>query len=293
MRQVRHDTGIDLPQMKAFSEGERSLIDAYLGGMRVEPDALRLSILGGILRRAYRSGDQLGLDAAVIAKSIRLAAEVQVAIQVLSAPGKERREFRLGDGPSAIAGPIPAEFNHAGNWMGAWKLSIVGRQQYLVDRLIPLADHLYAGPELNIPEVTSQAVQLFRATVTDADPTRHPAFGWTRDYVASCTEKSAHGRAVRAFSGLELSLIEHLTRRDGGAFERTLVEYLKRHEKHWSATDQRRKDPEGFLAEGAIWLAALAWDRGLRFHIESDYLPWSWVTGELFRTPFAAEGAQG
>jgi len=33
--------------------------------------------------------------------------------------------------------------------------------------------------------------------------------------------------------------------------------------------------------------AALAWDRGLRFRVESDYLPWSWVTGELFQGPAA------
>ncbi|AWM40247.1 hypothetical protein GobsT_12960 [Gemmata obscuriglobus] len=45
---------------------------------------------------------------------------------------------------------------------------------------------------------------------------------------------------------------------------------------------------EGWVSLSLTAVAALAWDRGLRFRVESDYLPWSWVTGELFQAPAAS-----
>ncbi|WP_071529229.1 Imm49 family immunity protein [Gemmata obscuriglobus] len=58
--------------------------------------------------------------------------------------------------------------------------------------------------------------------------------------------------------------------------------------KYWSSTESRRNDMEGWVSLSLTAVAALAWDRGLRFRVESDYLPWSWVTGELFQAPAAS-----
>ncbi|MCE9534759.1 MAG: immunity 49 family protein, partial [Planctomycetes bacterium] len=82
-------------------------------------------------------------------------------------------------------------------------------------------------------------------------------------------------------------VLRKLGEHDAAGLEAALTNALALHKEYWSATEDRRKEKAGFVSLPLIALAALAWDRGLRFHVESDYLPWSWVTGEIFTPRFA------
>jgi len=74
-----------------------------------------------------------------------------------------------------------------------------------------------------------------------------------------------------------------LGERDAAGLEVALTEAVIQHKKYWSSKAKRRNEDVGFVSLPLLGLAALAWDRGLRFRVESDYLPRTWVTGELFR----------
>lgn len=88
---------------------------------------------------------------------------------------------------------------------------------------------------------------------------------------------------VRRFSVPYMNVARALGRRDEAAFQAALVEGLQGHKAHWTSKKQLREELDGMVSLKLTALAALAWDRGLRFKVDSGYLPWPWVTGELFR----------
>lgn len=161
-------------------------------------------------------------------------------------------------------------------------MAAISRQAELLDRLLALRPHIFNQRPIHTPEVTLKWVDLYAAVLAVPDVTRHPAYAWLREYVATCPPQGSHGKAVKYLSGPRLDLLPPLVDRDAIGFEAALDRALEAHKEYWSKTAKRRKDPEGFVALDLTALAALAWDRGLRFQVDSDYLPWSWVTGELF-----------
>ena len=117
-----------------------------------------------------------------------------------------------------------------------------------------------------------------------------PNFGWEQ-LLVKCEALKARSAEISDPEGIEhvrclsipyLQVLRKLGARDSLGFETALTEALKLHKKYWSAKASRRKEEVGFVSLALLGLAALAWDRGLRFKVESDYLPWSWVTGEVF-----------
>jgi hypothetical protein len=67
-------------------------------------------------------------------------------------------------------------------------------------------------------------------------------------------------------------------------FEERLANALEVHKEYWSKTKDRRMDPNGFLAIELMGIAAFAYDRGMRFEIESEYLPMYLVSGQFLKS---------
>jgi len=119
-----------------------------------------------------------------------------------------------------------------------------------------------------------------------------PGFGW-EPLLAWCEAYKHRSSEISGPIGAEIvrrldipyySVMRKLGERDAVGLEATLAEALAQHKKYWSSKAKLRQETIGFVSLPLLGLAALAWDRGLRFRVESDYLPWSWVTGALFRT---------
>ncbi len=66
---------------------------------------------------------------------------------------------------------------------------------------------------------------------------------------------------------------------DGPNFGKHLALALEDFRKFWSRDEERRRTAYGFLSPELAGLAALAWDRGLRFDVRSDYLPDDLIRG--------------
>lgn len=78
----------------------------------------------------------------------------------------------------------------------------------------------------------------------------------------------------------EMNVLTKLLARDAKAFEAALVKAIVVHKDYWSKTEDRRADTLGFMSIPLTALAALAYDSGYRFDIDSEYLPMWLVTGE-------------
>src|SRR5262245_21103565 len=133
------------------------------------------------------------------------------------------------------------------------------------------------APSTSAPEATFQTVDLWRAIGSEAQLRSHPSYIWQRNYVASCTgRRGEHAKAVRFLTGPFLDLLPHLEQRDSQGFAAALETALRQYHRFWSATAKLRDDMEGFVSVDLTAVAALAYDRGVAFDVESDYIPTSW-----------------
>jgi hypothetical protein len=88
--------------------------------------------------------------------------------------------------------------------------------------------------------------------------------------------------AVPCVDRPELDLLSCLLDRPA-AFQESLVQALLGHKRFWSRSPDARRNYWGFLALGPLALAAAAYDRGIPFEVESDYLPMPLVRGDYFK----------
>jgi hypothetical protein len=126
----------------------------------------------------------------------------------------------------------------------------------------------------------------------DARFTRHPVFIELQELAKACQDRTERCQYVRHLTAPFLEVIRQIEKGDDGQLAVALTNASVMHKKYWSATKKRREDLEGLVSLKLTAAAALAWDRGMRFDVESDYMPRSWVTGELFRQTPAARKAR-
>lgn len=81
-----------------------------------------------------------------------------------------------------------------------------------------------------------------------------------------------------AVSEMQLVLRLMTANRDG--FNRDLAAALERHRDYYRKSEDRSRDPDGFIALGPLALAAIAHDSGWPIDVESDYLPKRLLRGE-------------
>ncbi|MGL4420956.1 MAG: Imm49 family immunity protein [Gemmataceae bacterium] len=70
---------------------------------------------------------------------------------------------------------------------------------------------------------------------------------------------------------------------DRKGIEKAFVAALKSLKKYYGATPKRSMDTAGFVSMELTTLAALMHDRGLPLDVQSDYMPRSWITGEVLK----------
>lgn len=239
----------------------------------------------GAARGCYQFGSLFEPDSHTVVKAIRVGAEANAALVAAAWLEGPPSLYRLGDGPPvSYSGDRPIDSAHVGHWLAGFDLAMISRQHDLLDLLASIStDALRKSPTTSSPEVTFRAVDLRRALWIAPRVTADPAYLWQCQFVAGCTSRSLLHRANRTLGRSYLALFPPLERGDEAAFSEALTEALLQHKQFYSSTDKLRKEPEGFVSLSLTAVAALAWDRGLRFDVESDYAPRSWVTGELFR----------
>ncbi len=113
--------------------------------------------------------------------------------------------------------------------------------------------------------------------------TRHPAFVAVERDCLGALERGELARDVELLTVSYYTVLHCLEHRDELGFAHALAEALRQHKLYWGATEKRRNNNEGLVSLQLTTAAALAWDQGMRFEVESDYLPASWVSGSLFR----------
>lgn len=166
----------------------------------------------------------------------------------------------------------PRPYADAGNWLTAFWLAVVCRDQKRMTQLceIPL-------DRLRSPEGQYDAYVYHWVDTLQTYWLQQP--GLVDKLIA--TIEGSHPEAVQVAPAdllqnvlyPPINLFHRFLRKDEVGFNQALVEALELHKAYWTADEDRAKDPDGRIALGPLAVACLAYDGGIPVEVESEYLP--------------------
>ncbi|MBX9396754.1 immunity 49 family protein [Streptomyces sp. TRM72054] len=166
----------------------------------------------------------------------------------------------------------PRPYADAGNWLTAFWLAIVCRDQKRMTELceVPL-------DRLRSPEGTYDEYIYHWVAALQAYWLQRP--GLVEELTAALQGSHPDAAAVAPRDLLQhilyppINLFYRFLRKDHDGFNQALVESLELHKAYWTADEDRAKDPEGRIALAPLAIACLAHDGEIPIEVESDYLP--------------------
>jgi hypothetical protein len=283
MKIPRHP--IDIKEEKAayLEEYPRMLIRIELA--RKSNDVL--STLSSIATSVYQMGSAIAPDTSEVAQALRLGAQANTALLVFAQLGDRPRYLPLGDGPPVTySEPTDASYVHPYRWVDAFRLGVVTRQVGLVAALCAISTEQLKESPTRGEQWAYDWADLHRALWQDPSSfTRASAFVACEQDCLESLRRGKLDKAVRLLTVPYFEVLRRLEQRDEPGFADALAKALRQHQDYWGATAKHRNKLEGFVSLQLTAAAVLAYDCGLRFDVQSDYMPASWVTGELFRSP--------
>ncbi|MFE9629288.1 immunity 49 family protein [Streptomyces sp. NPDC006527] len=181
-------------------------------------------------------------------------------------------ECRINHKVRRIPALGPRPYADAGNWLTAFWLAIVCRDQERMSWLCEIPVDRLRSPEGQFDEYVYHWVAALQAYWLQRP-------GLVEELTATL-QGSHPDVATAAPSDLlqhvlypPINLFHRFLRKDHDGFNQALVEALELHKSYWTADEDRAKDPEGRIALGPLAIACLAHDGEIRIEVESDYLP--------------------
>ncbi|MFD5187146.1 immunity 49 family protein [Streptomyces sp. NPDC058357] len=167
-------------------------------------------------------------------------------------------------------GPLPAA--DAGNWLTAFWLAIICREQQRMTQLCEIPLERLRAPEGAYDEYVYHWVDALQTYWL-----RRPGLVEKLTAAIQMSDPSvARTTPLDLLQGQlypPINLFHHFVTRDTQGFSPALVEALKLHQAYWTLNEERTADIDGSIALGPLAIACLAYDGELPIDVESEYLP--------------------
>ncbi|MFF3245941.1 immunity 49 family protein [Streptomyces sp. NPDC002870] len=169
-----------------------------------------------------------------------------------------------------VIGPQP--FADAGNWLSAFWLAVVCREQQRMTQLCEIPLERLRSPEGQYEEFmyhwvdVLQTYWLQRPGLVDK---LIAAIEGSNPEVARTVPRDL----LQGVLYPPINLFYHFVRKHEEGFSPALVEALKLHKAYWTLNEEREADIDGTMALGPLAMACLAYDGKLPIEVESGYLP--------------------
>jgi hypothetical protein len=274
---------VDLQRVTTVFQLQRPHLEKCLNGARAE--STWLDSVFSNAQTVYLAGSVLEPNSPEVARALGLAAQAGTALFVFQRIESPPRPFILGAGPPVIyTKPVDRSCADYPTWLQVFDLCLITRQPHLSDEVCRVPNEVFRHSDI-VGAATEDYgfADLLRAVWTRGRFTTNPAFVRKE---ADIRRRAADPRRdlpyVRGVTLPYLQALRQIEQRDEAGFTASLTEALQGHKQVWSS-EENCEEFNGFVSLRLIAAAALAWDRGMRFEVESDYLPMSWVRGEHFR----------
>lgn len=189
-----------------------------------------------------------------------------------TAPAGATVECRIADETRTIPAAGPSHDADAGNWLTAFWLAIVCREQDRMTRLAEVPLDVLRGAEVRFDEYAYHWVDALQSYWLERPGLAEKlvaAIEASYPNVATNTDQDLLEKILYQ----PINMFHKFVRRDHEGFNQALLEALQAHRSYWTATDERASGLAGFLALGPLAVACLAYDAGFPIDVESDYLP--------------------
>ncbi|MGK5530598.1 immunity 49 family protein [Streptomyces sp. URMC 129] len=181
-------------------------------------------------------------------------------------------QCRIAHKTRTIPATGPQHYTDAGNWLTAFWLAVICRDQR------------------RMTELSRVPLSLLRASGAEFD---EYIYAWVDSLQTYWLERPGLGEKLKAaFDGTDpgqphivprelilkilyppLNLFYRFLARDYQQFHTALAQALELHKEYWDLNEDRRLDTEGAVALGPLAVACLAFDAGFPIEVESEYLP--------------------
>ncbi|MDB1086315.1 immunity 49 family protein [Streptomyces sp. ACA25] len=251
-------------------------IDASIGGevdvLAESPGMFNMAFLGTLTRVYAHSIADPAADKFETWDAWVTAMQVGSALFAAAvAPLGTTVACRINHEVRAIPATGAQYFTDAGNWLTAFWLAVICRDQGRMSQLcrVPLSLLRDSGAEYD--EYIYSWVDALQSYWTGRP-------GMADKLIAAFEGADpAVARAPRDLLLMILSapidLFYRFVRRDPEQINSSLVQALQLHKEYWTADEDRLSDVDGFVALGPLAIACLAYDAGHPINVQSEYLP--------------------
>ncbi|MGI5470646.1 immunity 49 family protein [Streptomyces sp. CA-132043] len=200
------------------------------------------------------------------------AMQLSSAMFAAASTTEDSVQCRVNGELRTIPATIPQEFIDAGNWLTAFWLAVVCREQQRLTKLCEIPLDSLRSPQGQYDEYiyhwvdTLQTYWLRRPGLVDKLVATLEA---SHPEVATNTPRDLLQHVLYP----PINLFHRFVRKDEQGFNEALAESLELHKHYWTADEQREQSVAGMLALGPLAIACLAYDGEIPVEIESEYLP--------------------
>ncbi|WP_232666969.1 immunity 49 family protein [Pseudonocardia sp. TRM90224] len=211
--------------------------------------------------------------------SVIVAMQSALAIFTLAERHAGEVEFDIRDQTVRAVATGPTLHSNAEIWLKAMWLAMICRDRRRINALAAVPTELLNASGAEYDDYVDAWVKAFQTY-------------WRQDgelgqavlHAMRATEPS-----VLRFAGEEAVLRLHypaielfflLSVREDAQFNESLARALDLHKRYWTATEQRCRNLNGFVAWPLLAISCLAVDLGVQVSVESDYLPKYLLEGE-------------
>ncbi|MFI5745915.1 immunity 49 family protein [Streptomyces sp. NPDC051644] len=166
----------------------------------------------------------------------------------------------------------PLRSANAGNWIKAFWLSVICREQDRMTELCNVPISVLRGSGAEYDEYIYAWIDALQSYWLNRGNVGEKMVAAVDGTAPESVEIASRELMLKILCP-PLDLFHRYLRQDHEQFNAALVDAVQWHKEYWTADADRASSSEGLVALGPLAMACLAYDAGYPIEIESDYLP--------------------
>ncbi|MEU1179352.1 immunity 49 family protein [Streptomyces sp. NPDC005820] len=166
----------------------------------------------------------------------------------------------------------PQEYLHAGNWVTAYYLAVICRENERLDKLarVPVSFLRASGAEFD------EYIYAWVETLQNAWFGRPETWNTLVAAINATDPAAPHIASAELMLKIlypPLEIFHRYQRQESEPFNAALAEGITWHREYWTDNKARSKSGEGLVALGPLAIACMAFDADIAVDVESEYVP--------------------
>ncbi|MFE9169424.1 immunity 49 family protein [Streptomyces kebangsaanensis] len=205
-------------------------------------------------------------------EAVVTAMQLHSAIFAVTGATEGTVQCRIAHEVRTIPAIGPRSYADAGNWLTAFWLAVICRDQKRLTELCEVPLDRLRSPEGAYDEYVYHWVAALQAYWLQRP-------GLVEELTAALQGSHPDTATIAPRDLLQhilyppINLFYRFLRQDVSGFNQALTETVELHKAYWTADEDRTDDPSGMVALAPLAIACLAHDGDIPIEVETDYLP--------------------